>query len=52
MKKVDLSADILTFQRTVWLEMTPAERLRRSWRLLSQLKDLKKIHDKKIFPRP
>lgn len=52
MKKIDLSADILSFQRTAWQEMTPAERLRRSWQLLYQLKDLKKIHDKKIFPRP
>lgn len=42
----------LTYQRAEWQEMEPKERLRRSWALRKRLKNLEKIHDKKIFPRP
>lgn len=38
-------------QRTVWQEISPGERLRRSWILRSRFRNLKEIHDKKIFPR-
>jgi len=43
---------IQSHQRTVWQEISPRERLRRSWSLRSRLTNLKKIHDKKLFPRP
>ena len=41
-----------TYQRDVWLKFTPRERLRRSWELRRRIKDLKAVHDKKIFPKP
>lgn len=36
--------------REVWLSLTPAQRLRRSWRLRKRLKNLPAIHDAKTFP--
>jgi len=45
-------AIIKTHQRSVWQEMTPKDRLRRSWSLRRRLKNIKEIHDKKIFPQP
>ena len=41
-----------TYQRDVWLKFTPGERLKRSWELRGRIKDLKAVHDKKIFPKP
>jgi hypothetical protein len=35
----------------MWLALTPAQRLRRSWRLRRFLKDPKAVHDAKTFPR-
>lgn len=35
-----------------WLELTPAERLRRSWALRKRLRDPQAVHDAKLFPRP
>lgn len=34
-----------------WMALTPAERLRRAWRLRSRLKDLQTIHDAKSLPK-
>ncbi len=35
-----------------WRALTPAERLRRSWRMRSRLPDPEAVHDAKLFPRP
>jgi hypothetical protein len=37
--------------RAFWLALTPAQRLRRSWRLRARLKDLQAIHDAKSLPQ-
>lgn len=33
-----------------WRSLSPGERLRRSWRLRSRLKNPRAIHDAKTFP--
>ena len=35
-----------------WLGLTPAERMRRSWRLRRLLKDPQAVHDAKLWPKP
>jgi hypothetical protein len=35
---------------TAWMALTPAERMRRSWRLRTRLKDPEAAHDAKTFP--
>jgi hypothetical protein len=35
-----------------WLDLTPAERLRRSWALRRRLLNLRAVHDRKLFPKP
>jgi hypothetical protein len=35
-----------------WLSLTPAERLRRSWRLRKRIKNLQAVHDAKSLPEP
>ncbi len=35
-----------------WVELTPAERLRRSWAMRARLPDLEAFQDEKLFPRP
>ncbi len=35
-----------------WLRLSPAERLRRSWRLRRRLPHPERVHDEKLFPRP
>jgi hypothetical protein len=35
-----------------WQELTPAERLRRSWAMRSRLTDPQAVHDRKLFPKP
>ena len=35
-----------------WLKLSPAERLRRSWRLRRRLPHPEHVHDEKLFPRP
>ena len=55
MKKITKIEDLYPFNfylRETWLKFSPSERLRRSWQLRQRLKDLKKLHDKKIFPAP
>jgi len=37
--------------RDHWLELTPFERLERSWRLRKRIPDLQAVHDAKLFPR-
>jgi hypothetical protein len=36
--------------REMWLSLTPAQRLRRAWRLRRRLKNIQAIHDAKTFP--
>lgn len=43
--------DDLDFLRSEWQALTPAQRLRRAWRLRARLRDPQAIHDAKIFPR-
>ena len=40
------------FKTDVWRDLTPRERLRRSWEMRSRIPDLKAVHDRKLFPRP
>jgi hypothetical protein len=35
-----------------WRQLTPRERLRRSWQMRSRIPDLKAVHDRKLFPKP
>jgi hypothetical protein len=35
-----------------WIQLTPAERLRRSWAMRSRLRDPQAVHDAKLFPQP
>ncbi|MCI0587326.1 MAG: hypothetical protein L0323_10850 [Planctomycetes bacterium] len=35
-----------------WRGLTPEERLRRSWRLRTRIKDLQAFHDAKYLPEP
>lgn len=42
----------LDFVWSVWIHMTPAERLRRSWALRKRLPDPQAVHDAKLFPKP
>jgi hypothetical protein len=37
--------------REHWISLTPAQRLRRSWRLRFRLRNLKTSHDAKTFPK-
>ncbi|MFA5859625.1 MAG: hypothetical protein WC955_11250 [Elusimicrobiota bacterium] len=41
---------LLTHQRSVWQQLTPRERLRRSWVLRNRLINIRGIHDTKLFP--
>ena len=40
------------YKAEVWRQLTPRERLRRSWQMRSRLPDLKAAHDRKLFPKP
>lgn len=40
------------YKATVWRELTPRERLRRSWEIRSRLPDPRAVHDRKLFPQP
>lgn len=35
-----------------WRELTPRERLRRSWELRRRLSNPQEVHDRKLFPKP
>ncbi len=35
----------------MWRSLTPAQRLRRAWRLRARLRDIAAIHDAKTFPK-
>ena len=40
------------FKEVAWMELTPKERLRRSWAMRKRIRDLRTVHDRKLFPRP
>ncbi len=40
------------FLEMTWLALTPAQRMRRSWRLRRLLKDPQAVHDAKLWPKP
>jgi hypothetical protein len=40
------------FQAVEWRRLTPRERLRRSWRLRSRLRNPRALHDRKLSPKP
>jgi hypothetical protein len=53
-KRSKTVAPALTFPdpyHELWISLTPAQRLRRAWRLRLKLRDLKKSHDAKTFPQ-
>jgi hypothetical protein len=43
---------IAPFKADAWKRLSPAERLRRVWRMREKLRDLAAIHDRKLFPKP
>jgi hypothetical protein len=47
-KRVDPSMDPY---QDMWRELSPAARLRRSWRLRSRVKNLQAVHDAKSLPK-
>jgi hypothetical protein len=47
-----LSDAVSPYKAEVWRQLTPRERLRRSWQMRSRLPDLKTVHDRKLFPKP
>ena len=58
-QKMDAAASNITssealspFKTHVWRNLTPRERLRRSWAMRSRIPDLKAVHDRKLFPKP
>lgn len=40
------------FKKDIWINLSPSERLARSWAMRKLLKNPKDVHDKKIFPQP
>lgn len=40
------------YKAAVWRQLTPRERLRRSWALRARLPDPRAVHDRKLFPKP
>jgi hypothetical protein len=49
---LSLSEAVSPYAAEVWRQLTPRERLRRSWNLRSRLPDLQAVHDRKLFPKP
>jgi len=47
-----LPLEELNVYREVWLSLTPADRLARSWALRARLRDPQAVHDAKLFPKP
>ena len=50
--RVSVTEALSPFKSVRWLQLTPAERLRRSWALRKRLPDLRAVHDCKLFPKP
>ncbi len=45
------ATEVPTFASTAWLKLSPAERLRRSWRMRRLLPDPERVHNEKLWPR-
>jgi hypothetical protein len=51
--RISTSSEVLSpFKARLWMKLTAAERLRRSWALRKRLPDLRAVHDRKLFPKP
>jgi len=48
----DVAAALAAFKEIAWRELTPRERLRRSWASRSRLPNPREAHDRKLFPAP
>jgi hypothetical protein len=50
----DLAAEMALslFEDDFWMQLSPAERLRRAWALRARLRDPYDAHDQKLFPAP
>jgi hypothetical protein len=51
-EEVDSAQALEPFKSGEWRKLSPAERLRRSWRLRHRLIDPQATHDRKLFPAP
>ena len=40
------------FKKDVWINLSPSERLSRGWAMRKSIKNIRAVHDKKIFPKP
>jgi hypothetical protein len=40
------------FKSDAWKKLNPRERLARSWKMRSRLRDPQAVHDEKLFPKP
>jgi hypothetical protein len=49
---VSVEEALSPYKAVVWRELTPRERLRRSWAMRSRLRDPRAVHDRKLFPQP
>jgi hypothetical protein len=47
-----LNEALSPYKAGVWRQLTPRERLRRSWQMRSRIPNLKAVHDRKLFPKP
>ena len=45
-------AVLAPFKEVDWLNLSPRERLARSWAMRSRIRDLRAWHDQKLFPKP
>ena len=41
-----------SYKAIVWRNLTPRERLRRSWEMRLRLPDRRSVHARKLFPKP
>ena len=49
---VSVDEALSPYKAVFWRELTPRERLRRSWAMRSRLRDPRAVHDRKLFPQP
>ncbi len=51
-QSVKISEALSPYKAARWRQLTPRERLRRSWAMRSRLVDPRAAHDRKLFPKP
>jgi len=49
---IRLEKAVSPYKAEVWRRLSPRERLRRSWQMRARIRDLKAVHDRKLFPKP